>query len=60
MSPVDCVKAVDMLIVTVEDENVDVSPVICGKCYLSCSFQNDHIFFFNSFHKEYIIISHLA
>ena len=33
MSPVDCVKAVDMLIVTVEDENVDVSPVICRKYY---------------------------
>ena len=33
MSPVDCVKAVDMLKVTVEDENVDVSPVICRKYY---------------------------
>ena len=58
--PVDCVRVVDTLIVTVEDENVDVSPVICGKSYLSCSFQNDHTFFFNSFPKEYIIISYLA
>ena len=31
--PVDCVRVVDTLIVTVEDENIDVSPVICRKCY---------------------------
>ena len=31
--PVDCVRVVDTLIVTVEDENVDVSPVICRKYY---------------------------
>ena len=31
MSPVDGVRVVDTL--TVEDENVDVSPVICRKYY---------------------------
>ena len=38
--PVDCVRVVDTLIVTVEDENVDVSPVIYIK---HCSFSELHI-----------------